>query len=836
MPFWILWVNKRYLKYIKPLNPKKDIKLADSKLRTKRLLENLDIPHPKLLDVIKNRKQLHKYDFSKLYGQDFVIKPNKWSKWKWIMICKVIEIWRKSEEVGRNDNTEESWFFVNPFSDDKKKILIKANWEFMTQKEFKKHLVDILDWKYSLTLWNDIILIEEKVQPSDEFKSFCEYWLADIRVITMNLIPVMAMLRYPTIQSKWKANIAAWWIGFGIDIWTWKITSMYCKKKIYIKEFPEEYKNFYWQQIPYWDDILLYSSQIQYFTNIWYLWSDWVIARNWPSLLEINARAGMEIQLVNGEWLEKRLRKIEDLKVPTPSKWVEIWKTLFSKKQTNPTVKKDVIYLEQPGILKKVNSEKWIVKNKEITKSQNHKITNNQSPKSPSNPQISEIPITIKVDLDHKVNYADPKIIEDFEKTYTIKFNNIILDNVKFNPKENLKNTITLWTKLLDNFIIIPKKKDIRNFSIWNKDSYLDSEEVALVEIDNLINQLSKKLNISRIVKPKNYMEELDNFITWNWNYNPKFEYKYPTDRKLQQIEDDLKQIKEKFFNIKSEYKSDLFQLFKEKFIELEYKLELIKAYKKQDFRKIWKYNKLLFGKINYELVEQAKIKVNTFNQQFDLWRSLFTFEISERIKQHLKKRNIEAKIIFEPNLSSRVLVRRWEPLTIVISKNSTFYEKEFDMILAHEIDVHVVRYLNWKKTWWKILQAWTAFYLKDEEWLAIWNSLNYLPENYEKNSMYEKYILVSIAEQNDFVHLSNIIRSLHHKEWLLKIFRRTIRFKRWIQNTAFTGEWTAYYKDKIYLDGYEKIRKWIKEGGSFKNMLKWKYKIEDLKFINTNC
>jgi hypothetical protein len=139
----------------------------------------------------------------------------------------------------------------------------------------------------------------------------------------------------------------------------------------------------------------------------------------------------------------------------------------------------------------------------------------------------------------------------------------------------------------LDDFIIIPKKKDIRDFSIWNKNHYLESEETALVEIDNLIDQLSRKLNISKIVKPRNYMEELDNFITWNGNYNPKFEYKYPTDKKLQQIEDDLKQIQEKFFDVKTEYKSDLFQLFREKLTELEYKLELIKAYKKQDFRKI---------------------------------------------------------------------------------------------------------------------------------------------------------------------------------------------------------------------------------------------------------
>jgi len=366
MPYGILWANKRYLKYIKPLNPKKEIKLADSKLKTKKLLENLDIPHPKLLDVIRNRKQLQQYDFSKFVNQEFVVKPNKWSKWKGIMICKII-----------------------PFGENNEKYLIKASWQLLTEDEFKKHLADILDGRYSLTLGGDIILIEEKIEPSEEFKIFCKYWLADIRLITMNLVPIMAMLRYPTKASWWKANIAAGWIGFWIDIWSWKIVSMYKDRKIYQKEFPSEYKDFKWKQIPYWDDILLYSSQIQFFTNIWYLGLDWTIAKNGPNLIEINARAGMEIQLVNWEGLETRLRKVEDLKVTSPSKGVEIWKTLFSKKQTNPTIQKDIIYLEQPGILK-------IEKDNET----------------------QEIPVTIKADIQNKFNYADPRLIPNFDKNY----------------------------------------------------------------------------------------------------------------------------------------------------------------------------------------------------------------------------------------------------------------------------------------------------------------------------------------------------------------------------------------------------------------------------------
>jgi len=609
------------------------------------------------------------------------------------------------------------------------------------------------------------------------------------------------MLRYPTKESDGKANIAKWGIGFWVDIADGRIFSMYYKWKIYLKEFPKEYEHFYWKTIPYWDDILLYSSQIQYFTNIWYLGLDWVIAKTWPNLLEINARAGMEIQLVNGEWLEKRLKKIEDMKITSPSKWVEIAKTLFSKKTTNPTIKKDMIYLQQP----------WTIKIDDDI----------------------ELNVIVKVDLDNKYNHASSSLISDFNKKYTIKFNWIIINDIKFQKNDKLGNIITLWTKELETFIIVPKKKDIKSFKIFNPEKYLKSEENIIIELDNDIDKLAKKLNISKLTKPTNYMEELDNFITWSWNYNPKFEYKYPSDKKIQNIEDDLKTLRERYFDVKSEYKSDLLGLFKEKLQELEYKLELIKAYKKQSFSSIWKYNKLIFWEIDEQLLNLSKTKINPFANK-NLGRKLSIKEVYNRVKKHLKKVGIEnIKISIESDVSSRILVKRWDPIHISISKTSDFYENEIDMILAHEIDIHVVRYLNWQKSWWKILQSGTWFYITDEEWLAIWNSLRYLPDGYEKNAIYEKYFLIAQAEKADFVSLTNIIKWIYPNDWLLKIFRRTMRFKRWIQNTAFKWEWTAYYKDKIYLDGYTLVDNWMQNWWNLDIMLKWKYKIKDLEFIN---
>jgi len=47
----------------------------------------------------------------------------------------------------------------------------------------------------------DAVLVEELIIPGGGFEPFCEFGLADIRVIAHNLVPVAAMLRVPTVQS-----------------------------------------------------------------------------------------------------------------------------------------------------------------------------------------------------------------------------------------------------------------------------------------------------------------------------------------------------------------------------------------------------------------------------------------------------------------------------------------------------------------------------------------------------------------------------------------------------------------------------------------------------------
>ena len=349
--YGVLWINARNLSYIKKFNWKKEIRLANDKLATKKFLSERWIPFAKTYEVIKDRKQLFDIDFWKLPNENFVIKPNRWSKWKWIYIVKYL--WNIGDEKEKQPKNRFDKIKVKL-----RKMVDKVQnmpnfpckykiWNsIVSDDDLRRYILDDLDGKNSMTNGNDKVIVEEKLVPWDTFKEFCKFWLADMRIIVFNLVPVWAMVRIPTEKSGWKANLAAWGIWAGIDIWTWIIKSVYVNHKSYTKKFPEEYKHLKWIKIPYWDDILLWSSKIQYFVNLWYLALDWVITDNGPKLLEINARAGLELQNITWIKLAKTLDKISDLKIKYPEKWVEIAKTLFSQEDKEILPQK-ILYLTQ---------------------------------------------------------------------------------------------------------------------------------------------------------------------------------------------------------------------------------------------------------------------------------------------------------------------------------------------------------------------------------------------------------------------------------------------------------------------------------------------------------
>ncbi len=815
--FGILGNNARNLLYIKKFNDKKGIRLANNKLQTKDFLIERGIPFAKTYGIITNRTELYEFDFAYLPKKNFVVKPNHGSKWQGVYIVKYIEEehpkWNSEEIITPKSKFQKLWErvkkiffqeFENKYHHGKYQI-----WdELLTDQEFRRRLLDLLDGKYSMTLWWDSIIIEEKLIAGELFKDFCEYGLADIRVIVFNLVPVATMIRVPTKGSCGKANLAQWGLWFGIEVGSGKITSLLWKNKIYKIKFPKKFAHFQNKKLPYWNDILFLSSKVQYFVNLWYLALDWVITSEWPKLLEINARAWLEVQKVSDTKLKNILDKIEDLKIIDPEKWVEIAKSLFTPEKSDLLWQNKLLYLSQYA--------NFIIKDKE---------------------EEEKIDVIVEVDLNKSGNYMSQKLFDKIKENKRERYldlyeNEITLKKTKFSSLESLADNKTiLGNKTASHYLIKPIHKTLAKVDIVNPTYIQPLELTELHSIDQKIEKISKRLNLSARLRPINYFSELDKFITLHGKYNPVFKYKRPEEQKLLQTKEEIIKLQEQLGKLTSWFA----KLFLEKLEELELRRNLILAYSKQDFENIALYNRKLFGEFDDELLKISKEKILD-RQEFAVNKDLLgkvlkLSEIEKIIEKYLIDRKIYGvDIVFSYDTLSRISVIMGKQIKISISKSAVFKEEWLRATLAHEIDTHLVRYLNGIKSWRNIFKSWTGRYAFDEEGLAIWNGNKVLPDDYEKISLYRKYVVTHELQKFTFSKAVEFVKFIYPDRSLEWIFKTVIRSKKWIIHTENTGVW--YFKDKIYLDGFTRVKQWIDAGNTPEKMYKWKIKIEDLDYI----
>ncbi|MFA6255697.1 MAG: tyrosine/phenylalanine carboxypeptidase domain-containing protein [Candidatus Absconditabacterales bacterium] len=827
LDFGILGNNARNLLYIKKFNDKKGIRLANNKLQTKDFLIERGIPFAKTYGIISHRKELYEFDFAYLPKKNFVVKPNHGSKGQGVYIVKYVEE-EHSEEIidpAANDGAGKEKksktkrifqkrgkqikkIFFQKFTDRHHHGMYQIGETLITDEEFRRHLLDILDGKYSMTLGGDKIIIEEKLVAGELFKDFCEYGLADIRVIVFNLVPVATMIRMPTKVSGGKANLAQGGLGFGIEVGSGKITSLLWKNKIYKIKFPKKFAHFQNKKIPYWNDILFLSSKVQYFVNLGYLALDRVITNEGPKLLEINARAGLEVQKVSDIKLKNILNKIADLKITDPEKGVEIAKSLFTPEKSDLLGQNKLLYLSQYA--------KFIIKEKE---------------------EEEKIDVIVEVDLNKSGNYMSQKLFEKIKENkrewyLDLYENEITLKKAKFSNMESLAdNKIILGNKTASRYLIKPIHKTFAAVDIIDPKYIQPLETAELHAIDQKIEKLNKRLNLSSRLRPLNYFSELDKFITLHGKYNPIFKYKRPEEQKLIQTKEEIIKLQEQLKKLKSVFKN----VFLEKLEELELRRNLILAYSKQDFDNIALYNRKLFGEFDDELLKIAKEKVFSIKEdnQKLLGEPLTLSTIEKTIEKYLAEKKIYGvDIVFSYTNLSRISVIMGKEIKISISKHGVFREKELLSILAHEIDTHLVRYLNGLKSGRNILKSGTGYYLKDEEGLAIYNASKILPKEYEKDSIYKKYFITKEAERFDFKKTIELLKFLYPERSLEGHFKAALKVKKGIIDTSTIHIGTTMIKNKIYLEGYTTIKTWA-EHGFFKDAIyKGKVKIQDLSFI----
>ena len=276
----IIGMNQRNIGFIGKNNPRKNYRLVDDKLLTKKIaLARGDIPVPELYGTVEYLFQMADFLDQLECRESFVIKPVQGSGGKGILVI-----------TGRDGE-----------------LFVKSSGATVDRSYIKHHIINTLAGLYSLGGRNDRVMVEGLIDFDPVLKIFSNEGVPDVRVIVFQGVPVMAMMRCATHASDGKANLHQGAVGVGLDIATGNSVCAVQHGEL-IEKHPDTGADFTTLQVPHWDRILELAASCNALTGLGYIGADIVLDRViGPMLLELNARPGLSIQVANQAGLLHRM-------------------------------------------------------------------------------------------------------------------------------------------------------------------------------------------------------------------------------------------------------------------------------------------------------------------------------------------------------------------------------------------------------------------------------------------------------------------------------------------------------------------------------------------------
>ncbi|PIQ76112.1 hypothetical protein COU78_05945 [Candidatus Peregrinibacteria bacterium CG10_big_fil_rev_8_21_14_0_10_49_24] len=764
----VLGLNARNLLYVKPFNPRKAVAFADDKLKTKAFLAARGVPTAKIYARIENRDQLREFDFGQL-PNECVLKPNYGFGGEGILILRG----RKNGVFLRNGRVP------------------------ITDEEISEHIEDILDGMFSVNGRRDTAFFEQILTSHTCFARFRPVGLPDIRIIVFNLVPVMAMLRIPTKESEGKANIHLGGIGIGIDM-SKGITTHAAQYHGMIAELPHGGSPG-GIQIPYWDNILLICSRIQQITNIGYLAVDITIDEHMgPALLEVNARAGLMVQVANLAPLRARLERVKGISVSSPEKGVRIGQDLFG-------------------------GEKISTVTKEGTSSKPILGTHETIVISGDGTNI-EVPCLIAPERERTV--FTPKLIESLqgkgalevedekEKTYRVKFT---LGNKKL---QTLIGVGEVWgeeramigRRDLTGFLIDPSK------GITSSTSMKASVKADVRALDKMLSQIDRDLLLLKHLKPVNLEEERARLVQ-DKRYNPMFQYREP--------EIDLDEAERKLQN-RIEDSSGLGILLEKKRQELLIRIELLRS--RGDATRFTQQSRALYGAPTSALIHDAEAALRERmacelpTPKKELLTATEVQKIFakalERYSLHDWQATVRPKLVADCTVGGR---------HIYIRASALFEETHVEALMAHEIETHILTAENGSHQPYAIFRNGCANYLDTQEGLAIYNQNRIYGPFHEKRFNPPRNLLgLAFGLEHSFAETRRYLKEeLGYGEE--KALNQAISIKRGLGDTSHPGGFT---KSLVYFRGLRAVEQFVRNGGDLTRLYVGKIAMEDLAMV----
>ncbi len=281
--------------------------IANSKIATNILMEQHEIPTPKIFGLFATTEDVNEFDWNKL-SENFVVKPTSGLAGKGVVIFRK-KVSLAEEEPAWQDAMGKKW----------------------SLDDVKLHCFDILEGQYSHFGGPHTVIIQERIPIHPIFHKYVYKGTPDIRVIVFNMVPVMAMVRLPTKESEGRANVHQGAIAVGVDLAT-GITTFACTGKGKpLATIPNSKTKLRGIKLPNWQTLLKTAVKATQVARLNYAGVDLFISETkGPMVVELNARPGLTIQNANGAGLLRRLERVRGLNVLSVEHGVKIAQSLFA--------------------------------------------------------------------------------------------------------------------------------------------------------------------------------------------------------------------------------------------------------------------------------------------------------------------------------------------------------------------------------------------------------------------------------------------------------------------------------------------------------------------------
>lgn len=278
-----LGLNRRNHDYLSRWNRPALVGLVDHKVRTKQALAAAGLPVPDTFGTYARQRDLMNLRAEAERHEEFVLKPARGAGGEGVLVVA-------GREGGR---------------------LRKPSGVTLKWPDLIAQAADIIAGAFSLSQARDEAILEDRLSPDPRLESYSPGGIADLRVLIVRGVPLMAMLRLPTVMSDGRANLHVGGVGVGIALESGRaVHAMWRGRPIALH--PDTQQPLSALEVPCWADIRNIAARCYDAVPLGYMGADIVIdKKHGPMILELNARPGLAIQLANHRGLRQLLRSVE---------------------------------------------------------------------------------------------------------------------------------------------------------------------------------------------------------------------------------------------------------------------------------------------------------------------------------------------------------------------------------------------------------------------------------------------------------------------------------------------------------------------------------------------